>query len=150
MGRKRAEVRNYFNIKNKSAECKFCKVVYKVLNATKMQKHIGKCFKCPSDIRNSFLKANEKKPAEETLALVAVAEPEPCQSTSSGTGSISTQSVVMKSYVDTMNLTEQVSNLYKIIISLTKRHKVIHIIILNQCTQKDDHTSPFFFNILFI
>lgn len=68
MGRKKNVIRMFFNKnQNKSATCKYCNKIYRVINVCRMSDHIKKCLKCPKELKK---KANlEGFPENENLSV---------------------------------------------------------------------------------
>lgn len=55
MGKPRDKIRDLFDEKkDKSVDCKYCKIKYKFINVNKMKNHILKCMKCPNDVKAQF------------------------------------------------------------------------------------------------
>ncbi|XP_014212256.1 uncharacterized protein LOC106642116 [Copidosoma floridanum] len=72
MVKKKGIVWNYFTKKIYGAQvtafCNFCDQSY-IQNATRMEKHIVRCPKCPDDVKHAFLKAVRTKKANSVMAL---------------------------------------------------------------------------------
>lgn len=72
MGKKRGIVWNYFYKKISGAHitafCKFCNQSY-TQNATRMERHLEKCEKCPEKIRHQFLTATHNKRVKNFITM---------------------------------------------------------------------------------
>lgn len=72
MVKKRGIVWNYFTKRvlgsQITAFCKFCDQSY-IQNATRMEKHIERCVKCPDDVKQDFLTAVRNKRAKSMIAM---------------------------------------------------------------------------------
>ncbi|XP_003427117.2 uncharacterized protein LOC100678673 [Nasonia vitripennis] len=72
MVKKRGAVWNYFTKKIHGSQiiafCKFCDQSY-IQNATRMEKHIERCVKCPENIRRDFMKLVSNKRAKSMISL---------------------------------------------------------------------------------
>lgn len=60
MVKKKGPIWNFFNEKGKGVSCKYCLIEYKQSNSVKMERHIKKCFKCPSDLKNIISTSDNK------------------------------------------------------------------------------------------
>lgn len=109
MGGKKGLAWNFFNVKGKSVQCKYCNKDYKHANVNKMENHIKKCFKCPAGLKKVFDSDSKCKKyhkesistmpstsnVEENITISDTDEPNTGQmsSTSSNTSSIPITSV---------------------------------------------------------
>lgn len=59
MVKKKGPIWTFFNEKGKGVCCKYCLKEYKQSNAVKMERHIKKCFKCPSELKNIIMTGNK-------------------------------------------------------------------------------------------
>ncbi|XP_003707173.3 uncharacterized protein LOC100877142 [Megachile rotundata] len=64
MVKKRGIVWNYYNKKMAGSQviafCKFCDQSY-IQNATRMERHMGRCSKCPEDVKQQFIQVAHNK-----------------------------------------------------------------------------------------
>ena len=72
MVKKRGIVWNFFTKKVHGSQitafCKFCDQSY-IQNATRMEKHIERCIKCPEDVKQEFMNAVRNKRARSILTM---------------------------------------------------------------------------------
>lgn len=75
MVKKKGIVWNYFTKKVYGSQitvsCKFCGQSY-IQNATRMEKHVVRCIKCPKNIKHDFVRALRIKKAESLMELKLV------------------------------------------------------------------------------
>ena len=98
MVKKQGVVWNYYTKKENGTQviafCKFCDQSY-IKNATRMERHMERCPKCPEDIRQQFIKVAHNKKAKANIFSIKVNEIWPKQELIPGNEAATRQDVVM-------------------------------------------------------
>ncbi|XP_012283358.1 uncharacterized protein LOC105701297 [Orussus abietinus] len=78
MVKKRGIVWNYYNKKVDGSQviafCKFCDQSY-IQNATRMERHMERCSKCPEDVRQRFIQVAHNKKTKASILGIKVSDP---------------------------------------------------------------------------